>query len=69
MPHVTSRFLVRKPPHSPQKNQQLAIHGHLVYLGGVVLFYVPEDADVIVLHKIDGHTFAAVSPRSPDSLE
>lgn len=56
-------------PPTATNSQQLAVHGHLVYLGGVVLFYVPEDADVIILHKIDGHTFAAISTRSPDSLE
>lgn len=37
------------------------IHGHLVDLGGVVLLDVPQDPDVIVLHKVDGHTLAAVT--------
>lgn len=39
----------------------LTIHGHLVYLGGVVLLDVSQDADVIILHKVDCYTFSAIS--------
>ena len=45
------------------------VHGHLVDLRGVVLLDVPQDADVVVLHEVDGHTLPAVPPRPPDSLE
>lgn len=37
------------------------VHGHLVDLGGVVLLDVPQDPDVVVLHKVDGHTLTAVT--------
>lgn len=40
------------------------VHGHLVDLGGVVLLDVPQDPDVVVLHKVDGHTLAAVTTRA-----
>lgn len=40
------------------------VHGHLVDLGGVVLLDVSEDPDVIVLHKVYGHTFTAVTSGS-----
>ena len=39
----------------------LTVHGHLVYLGGVVLLNVSQDADVIILHKVDCYTFSAIS--------
>ena len=29
---------------------------HLINLGGVVLLNVAQDLDVVVLHKVDGHT-------------
>lgn len=45
------------------------VHGHLVDLGGVVLLDVPQDADVVVLHKVDGDAFAAVPARAADSAE
>lgn len=47
---------------SPRERAPAArtVHGHLVDLGGVVLLDVPQDADVVVLHKVDGHTFPAV---------
>lgn len=47
----------------------LTVHGHLIYLGGVVLLDVSQDADVIVLHKVDGYTFSAVSARPANSVE
>lgn len=47
----------------------LTIHGHLIYLGGVVLLNVSQDADVVILHKVDGYTFSAVSARPADSVE
>lgn len=39
----------------------LTVHGHLVYLGGVVLLNVSQDADVVILHKVDCYTFSAVT--------
>ena len=33
---------------------------HLVNCGGVVLLNVPQDLDVIVLHKVDGHALRYV---------
>lgn len=39
----------------------LTIHGHFVNLRRVVLLNVTEDADVIVLHKVNGDTFAAIT--------
>lgn len=47
----------------------LTVHGHLVDLGGVVLLDVPQDADVVVLHKVDGDAFPAVPARAADSAE
>lgn len=45
----------------------LTVHRHLVDLRGVVLLDVPEDADVIVLHEINGHALSAVPARPPNS--
>lgn len=45
------------------------VHGHLVDLGGVVLLDVPQDADVVVLHKVDGDAFPAVPARAADSVD
>lgn len=39
------------------------IHGHLVDLGGVVLLNVSQDPDVIILHKVDGHTLTTIATR------
>ena len=47
-------------PH-PRDRWPLTVHGHLVDLGGVVLLNVPQDADVVILHKVDGHPLAAVA--------
>lgn len=47
----------------------LTVHGHLVDLGGVVLLDVPQDADVVVLHKVDGDAFPAVPARAADFAE
>lgn len=45
----------------------LTVHGHLIYLGRVVLLNVPQDPDVIILHKVDGHTLPAIAtgPTNP----
>lgn len=37
------------------------VHGHLIDLGGIVLLDVAQDPDVIVLHKVDGHTLTSVT--------
>lgn len=44
------------------------IHGHLIDLGGVVLFNVSQDPDVIIFHKVDGHTLTAIAtgPTNPE---
>ncbi|KAI1240434.1 hypothetical protein IHE44_0008857 [Lamprotornis superbus] len=47
----------------------LTVHGHLVDLGGVVLLNVAQDADVVVLHKVDGDAFPAIPARAADSAE
>lgn len=39
------------------------IHGHLIDLGGVVLLNVSQDPDVIIFHKVDGHTLTAIATR------
>lgn len=58
----------KRAPGPPQRGRRpLTIHGHLVDLGGVVLLDVPQDADVVVLHEVDGHPLAAVAARPPDS--
>lgn len=43
------------------------IHGHLIDLGGVVLLNVSQDPDVIIFHKVDGHTLTAIAtgPTNP----
>merc|ERR1719250_67234 len=45
------------------------IHRHLIYLGGVVLFNITQDSDVVILHEVDGHTFSAKPARSADSVD
>lgn len=47
----------------------LTIHGHFIYLSGVVLLNVTQDTNVIILHKVDGHAFAAIPTWSADSVE
>ena len=47
----------------------LTIHGHLINLGRVVLLNVPEDPDVVVLDKVDGHTLAAETAGSTNSVD
>ena len=32
------------------------VHGHLINLGGIVLLNIAQDLDVVILHKVDGHT-------------
>lgn len=39
----------------------LTVHRHLVDLSGIVLLNVSQDADVVILHKINGHTLSAIS--------
>lgn len=47
----------------------LTVHRHFIDLGGVVLLNVSQDADVIVLHKVDRYTFSAVSARPANSAQ
>lgn len=58
-----------KTSRSHNKNWRMntTIHGHLIDLGGVVLLNVSQDPDVIIFHKVDGHTFTAIAtgPTNP----
>lgn len=56
-----SQLLQRLHRAASSSDQISNIHGHLVDLRGVVLLNVPQDAYVIILHKINGHTLATVS--------
>ena len=38
-------------------------------MGGVELFDVSEDANVVVLDEVDGNTFAAEATRSTDAVD
>lgn len=49
---------------APTGRPARTVHGHLVDLSGVVLLDVSEDPDVVVLHKVYGHTFTAVTSGS-----
>ena len=42
---------------------------HFIDLGRVELLDVPQDPDVVVPHKVDGHALAAVAPRSADAVD
>lgn len=42
---------------------------HLINLGGVVLLNIPEDADVIAAHKVDGNTLATVPPGAANAVD
>ena len=42
---------------------------HFIDLGGVVLLNVPQDAHVIVPHKVDGHTLAPKAPTAPNAVD
>lgn len=44
------------------------VHWHFVDLGGVVLLNVSEDSDVVILDKVDGHTFSAETTRTTDAM-
>jgi len=46
---------------------KLTVHGHLIDLCTVILLNVSQDTDVIILHKVDGHTSSAVSTRPTNS--
>lgn len=63
----TARTRTREGRQGRHSGARLTVHGHLVDLGGVVLLDVPQDADVVVLHEVDGHPLAAVAARPPDS--
>lgn len=57
-----------RAPNQGPGSPPLTVHGHLIDLGGVVLLNVPKDADVIVLHKVDGHALPAIATRPPNPL-
>jgi len=44
------------------------IHRHLIDLCRVVLLYVAQDANVIVLHKVDGDSLTSEATRSADAM-
>lgn len=64
--HVHGAQLLFSVPGS--SNQISNVHRHLVDLRGVVLLDVPEDADVIVLHEINGHALSAIPARPSNSV-
>lgn len=48
---------------------KITIHGHFINLSRVILLDISEDPDVIVLDKVDGHTLAAKSSGSADTVD
>ena len=42
---------------------------HFIDLGRVELLNVPQDPDVVVPHKVDGHALTAVAPRSAYAVD
>lgn len=53
---AAQRKEVKESEHRVRSEQVSDVHGHLIYLRGVVLLNVPQNLDVVVLHKVDGHT-------------
>jgi hypothetical protein len=45
------------------------MHGHFVYLSGIVLLNVSQDADVFDGDKVDGHSFSTKSTSSTNSVD
>ena len=48
---------------------RLTVHWHFVNLGTVVLLNISQDTNIIILYKVDGHTFTTISSRSTDSMK
>lgn len=73
--HLAFLFQMQHPNSSLEEGSTpwgwpaLTIHGHFINLGGVVLLNVPQDADVIILYKVDGNTFSAIPARPANSVE
>lgn len=65
-PKTRTRKPTWEAPGDPAHPALRTVHGHLVDLRGVVLLDVPQDADVVVLHEVDGHALPAVPARPPD---
>ena len=71
---LLARAPARPPPHpalrrAPRLHEVLKVHRHLVDLRRVVLLDVAQDADVVLLDKVDGHTLAPVAPRAADAVD
>ncbi len=47
----------------------LTVHGHFVNLCRIVLFNVPENPDVVALHKVNRHTLTTETTRTADSVD
>lgn len=45
------------------------VHRHLVDLRRVVLLNVAKNANIILLHKIDGNTLTSETTRATDSVD
>ena len=55
---------------SPGKHEtdlEHTVHGHLIDLRRVVLLNVTQNANVVGLDKVDGHTLAAETSRATDA--
>lgn len=47
--------------------QKLTVHRHFINLGTVVLLNVSQNTNIIILHKVNGNTLTAISPRATNS--
>mmetsp|Transcript_8644 Transcript_8644/g.17906 ORF Transcript_8644/g.17906 Transcript_8644/m.17906 type:complete len:289 (-) Transcript_8644:672-1538(-) len=50
-------------------NQVRHIHRHLINLCAVILLDIAENADIVVFHKVDGHTLASVPTGTTDAVD
>lgn len=44
------------------------MHGHLIYLGGIVLLDVSQDADIFNGDKVDGYALSTKSTSPTNSM-
>merc|ERR1712129_384635 len=51
-----------------QSEHVLQIHGHLINLRGIKLFNVSQNADIVVLDKVDGHAAASKSSAATNAV-
>jgi hypothetical protein len=50
-------------------NEISNIHGHLINLCTVILLDISENSNVITLHKINSHTFTAITPTPTNPVD